>query len=97
MNAGHSYAVLCRAEICWCLMIDHTRPHHYHPEALYLCAGDLQSSLSYQQLVDKTRWSYQDPYQESIADNELIVDKVDLMNKEPYRDVWEGEDPSQSL
>jgi hypothetical protein len=26
----------------------------------------------------------QNPYQQSIADNELIVDKVVLINKEPY-------------
>jgi hypothetical protein len=31
-NAGHSCAVLCRAEICWCLMIDHTR--HTQPSSL---------------------------------------------------------------
>jgi hypothetical protein len=41
---------------------------NYHPQ-----------TLLYQQLVD---WS--NPYHKSIADNELIVDKVVLISKETY-------------
>ncbi len=53
----------------------------------------LSPSLSeWQQLVDNTMVlseTYQqlveNPYQQSISDNELIVDKVVLINKESYR------------
>ena len=38
----------------------------------------LTTRWSYQQLVDKSS-----PYQQSISDNELKVDKVVLVNKDP--------------